>query len=501
MTKALPLSSGTTGARNRSQFLSPQSGMCSFCTEDCPGTCEIALAAVLGQQTVYPTTTGSNQVAGEKDYGFDWSDFNINGRVFGAVGCEPTYEEAEIYNVKLEREYGVYNRVKMAMPFMLPAIIKLNWKDYFGGAAMAGVSCTIGEGCRDKDPDLEVRNGKIVSFPWIKGVIDSFDRYYRGYGQIFLQINPEDDMLGVAEVALEKYGCEAVEIKFGQSAKGTQPVVRCKDLAAAKKAAASGLIVKPDPNDPAVEKAYAEGVCGNFYQYARLPQWTEEYLVKRVRELRQMGAKNIGFKMTGYDKADIEKVLRIAAAAEVDNITFDGAGGGSGYSPCHMMNEFGLTPIMLESAVVSLAKKLKAEGLKLPAITVAGGYSNEGQAFKALAYGEGEVMAVGFTRAAMAAAMTGKSVGDAIKAGKVPPLYERFGSTVEDVFTDLADLRAIYGKEANGFSTGAIGVFSFLRKIGFGIQHFAALNRKFDIRYLDRTDLIPLNRDAAELLK
>ena len=37
-----------------------------------------------------------------------------------------------------------------------------------------------------------------------------------------------------------------------------------------------------------------------------------------------MGAKNVGFKMTGYDKADIEKVLRIAAAAEVDNITFDG---------------------------------------------------------------------------------------------------------------------------------------------------------------------------------
>ena len=59
----VPLSSGFTGAVNRSKYISPQSGMCSFCTEECTGTCEIAMAAVLGKQTVYPTTTGSNQIA------------------------------------------------------------------------------------------------------------------------------------------------------------------------------------------------------------------------------------------------------------------------------------------------------------------------------------------------------------------------------------------------------------------------------------------------------
>jgi len=55
------LSSGLTFAKNRSAFISPQSGMCSFCTQDCNGTCELAQAAVLGAQTVYPTTTGNNQ--------------------------------------------------------------------------------------------------------------------------------------------------------------------------------------------------------------------------------------------------------------------------------------------------------------------------------------------------------------------------------------------------------------------------------------------------------
>ena len=36
--------------------------------------------------------------------------------------------------------------------------------------------------------------------------------------------------------------------------------------------------------------------------------------------------------------------------------------------------------------------------------------------------------------------------------------------------------------------------------MAFGLQHFAALNRKFDISLLDRSDLIPLTPQAAELL-
>ena len=86
MTFSPSMSSGFTAARNRSKYISPQSGMCSLCTEECPGTCEIAQAAVLGKITVYPTTTGANQIASEKDYPIDFSHFNINGRCFGALG-------------------------------------------------------------------------------------------------------------------------------------------------------------------------------------------------------------------------------------------------------------------------------------------------------------------------------------------------------------------------------------------------------------------------------
>lgn len=48
MTYSPKASSAFNDTWNRSTFISPQSGMCSFCTEECSGTCEIALAAVLG---------------------------------------------------------------------------------------------------------------------------------------------------------------------------------------------------------------------------------------------------------------------------------------------------------------------------------------------------------------------------------------------------------------------------------------------------------------------
>ncbi|MBQ1579714.1 MAG: hypothetical protein IIZ86_01105 [Firmicutes bacterium] len=49
--------SAFSDTKTRSQKLTPCSGMCSFCTEDCIGTCEIGLSAVLGKAMVYPTNT------------------------------------------------------------------------------------------------------------------------------------------------------------------------------------------------------------------------------------------------------------------------------------------------------------------------------------------------------------------------------------------------------------------------------------------------------------
>ena len=181
----------------------------------------------------------------------------------------------------------------------------------------------------------------------------------------------------------------------------------------------------------------------------------------------------------------------IGSKAQVDMITFDGAGGGSGYSPNKMMNEWSLPTILMEDAICTIVERLKNEGHYIPAITMTGGLSSEDQVFKSLALGNGHVTAIGLCRASMTAAMTGKNIGQKIKEGNVPKNMKKYGNTVDEIFGDFADLKAIYGKGANEFSLGAVGVFSYLNKIAFGVKHFAALNRKFDISYLDRSDLIP----------
>lgn len=500
MSYQTPMASAFNDTKMRSSMLSP-SGMCSFCTEDCAGTCEIGVSAMRGEFAVYPTNTGSNQVASEKVMPIDYSHFNINGRVFGAMGAEADTEQATIFNVKLDKEYGKDNKVLQTMPVILPALIKLNWKDYFAGAAMAGVSCVIGEGSPSKDPDLVMENGRIVKFEKLKEMLGAFNQYYRGYGQIILQCNHEDNAQGLPEYAIKEAGATAIEFKFGQSAKGTQPANRVKTLEEALAKVKDGFIVHPDPTDAAVQEAYAKKACPNFITYARLPQWTEEYLKERIAELKAMGLKNVYFKMAGYDAADMEKVLRIASACGVDMVTFDGAGGGSGYSPCKMMNEWGYPAVLIEAALLPICKQLESEGLDLPAIAITGGFASEDQVYKALALGAPYIQYVGLCRSTMAAAMNGKKIGEFLESGNVPAHVKAYGTTKEEVFADLPELRGLYGAAADDFSTGAIGAFSYLKRIAFGLQHFGALNRKFDINLADQSDLIPLTIPAKEIIK
>ena len=485
----------------RSDKITPCSGMCSLCSMDCAGACEVGLSAVLGKSMVYPTNTGNNQIASEKDNPVNYSIFNINGRCFGALGAPEDNNEATIFNVKLDCATTGENPVKLSVPLILPAIIKLNWKDYFAASAIMGTVCVIGEGSMSKDSNAKLENGKVVQFDMLKDMVDSFNKYDRGYGQIVLQCNVEDNAQGLPEYAITKHGVKAIEFKFGQSAKGTQPAVRLGSYEDAKVKKAAGFLVYPDPDDETVAQAASANRAPSFWTCARLPMWTECSLTERIDELRKLGMKNVYFKMAGFDRIDIERVLRIAAAVKVDMVTFDGAGGGSGYSPSKMMNEFGLPALCIESALVDICRKLEAEGLCIPFITVAGGFSSEDQVFKALAIGAPYVKAVGMCRAPMAAAMVGDKVGKQLDDGTVPSHLQKFGSTKEDLFLELGELRCIYGDAADEIPLGAVGAYSYLRKIAFGLQHFAALNRKFDISLVSSDDVIPLNQEARRILR
>lgn len=498
MSYSSPLGSTISKTHVRTpNHLSPFSGMCSVCTLECVGPCEIGLSAIRGSEAIYPFATDINQFASEKDYPLDFSHFNINGRVFGAWGCNETVEQATYSKVNLRSAFGKKHPVPLKAPIILPAMAKLNWKDYYAGAALAGVVVVIGEDVVMKDKNLELKRGKVHSSPLLKEMVDSFRAYDQGYGDIVVQANMDDEHLGVLEYAIEKLHVTSVEIKFGQAAKGIQGLGRIKSIDEALRLKELGYLVHPDPSDPDIAASYEKGIGQTFEKVGKLPLWDETSLVRRVEVLRQLGAKRVCFKTGPFDGKDLMDLLMIASAAETDLVTFDGAGGGTGNSPVKMMNEWGIPTVNLESMVYRMLHKMKEKGYALPPVAITGGFSMEDHVFKGLALGAPYVTLVGIGRAAMAAAMVAKQVGDEIAAGAIPKEYQRFGTTLEEVFENVKRLKVVYGNEALNISPGAIGLYSYLERISAGLQQLMALNRRFSLEYISRDDLIPLTALAS----
>ena len=467
--------------------ISDLSGMCSVCSDKCPGLCEIGLSAVRGIEAAYPFGTANNQFASEKVYPFDFSHFNINGRVFGAMGAAEDSETTNVHSVDISYEFGYERKIKLRAPVILPAMAKLNWQDYYSGAAMAGVMVVIGENAVKLDKDLQHdSNGKVSHAPFLGKMIEYFRRYDRGYGDIILQVNADDIVLGTAEYALKNFDLKTIEIKFGQAAKGIQHVAPVNSAEEAEFLKKNGYLVFENPNG------------SGLIQCGRLPMWNEASLGEIIARFRAYGAKNIFFKMAGFDVSDIRRVLQIASANNVDLITFDGAGGGSGNSPNKMMNEWSHPTIDLIKIVNRLVGEMREENLWIPEIAIAGGIAMEDTMFKALALGAPNIKLVGIGRAAMAAAVTGKNVGELVENDATPASYKAFGDTADTIFKDANYIKSIYKETGKPISYGAIGLYSYLSRLSFGLKLLMALNRKFSLKYIHQSDVIPLTKEARE---
>lgn len=500
MTYSKELGSTITNTKVRTpDNISLFSGMCSVCTDKCTGTCEIGLSAIRGTQAIYPFKTDINQFASEKDYPLDFSHFNIDGKVFGVWGCDEDADQATFPKVDINSKFGVENQIDIKAPIILPAIAKLNWKDYYSGAALAGVPVVIGEDVVSKDKGLVLENGKVVKSPLIEEMLSYFNRYSRGYGDIILQANYDDEDLGVLDYAIKELGVKSVELKFGQGSKGIQGMGRVEDIDAALDFQEKGYLIYPDPSNPQISKNYRNGIGRVFEKIGRLPMWNEEILINRVKQLKEMGAKRVCFKTGPFAPKDLINILKIASNAGVDLVTFDGAGGGSGNSPSKMMNEWGIPTVYMESILYTVLKKMKENNYDLPQIAIAGGFATEDHVFKGLSLGAPYIDMIGIGRAAMTAAMVGKRIGNLIEQGVVPKELQRFGTTKEDIFEDIRELKEIYRDEIDNISTGAIGVYSYLNRISTGLRQLMALNRKFALEHIDRTDIVPLTELAKQV--
>lgn len=291
-----------------------------------------------------------------------------------------------------------------------------------------------------------------------------------------------------------------MELKFGQAAKGIQGMGRIQSIEEATRLKKMGYLMFPDPLDEDVIRNYDNGIGKTFEKVGRLPMWTEPYLKERIRILRDLGAKRICFKTGPYDQRDLKLILKIASEVNVDLVTFDGAGGGTGNSPLRMMNEWGTPTVQLEAMVYELLLDLANQGKGLPQVAITGGIAMEDHVFKALALGAPYIQLVGIGRAAMAAAMTARQIGDKISSGQIPMALKSYGETKEDIFENYKVLKLVYGKDADQIPTGAVGVYSYLERIIEGLKQLMALNRKFSLAHVSGDDIMGMTQEAHSIL-
>ena len=500
--------SAATLTKNRTEdAIVPISGMCATCIDGCIGMCDIGKSSYRGVEVIYPQPFGIISSAGEIEYPVDLSHFTILGTCRGAHGIEADSDIALFENVNIEQTIGHDKGIKLKMPVVIPGlgstnIAKNNWEGLAIGAAISGIISTIGENVCGMDPESTIKNGRIIHSPQMENRVKLYQRWQQdGYGGIVLQANVEDTNLATQEYAIEKLGVEIVELKWGQGAKDIGGEVKIKDLKRAQMLKERGYIVLPDPHDPNVIDAFNKHVFHEFERHSRLGMVEIESFMKRVEVLRAAGAKYVFLKTGAYRPSDLALAVRCASEAKIDLLTVDAAGGGTGMSPWRMMNEWGVPPIELWSLFYNYLDKLAKKGKYVPDAAFASGITMEDQMFKGLALGAPYFKMIGMARAPLAAAMVGKNIGLAIEQGDLPVYVSRFGRTKDEIFETAPELKIIFGERFDDIPTGAIGLYTYMKRLHQGLRQIMAGSRKFALEYIARDDISALTQEASAISK
>ena len=498
--------SAATLTKNRTEdSISPLSGMCTTCVDGCIGMCEIGKSAYRGPEMIYPQPFGIITTASAKNYPLDLSHFTILGRAAGAWGIEADSDKALFPNVNLEVQWGRKPGIRSKLPFVLAAmgstnIAKTNWEGLAAGCAITGTCLTVGENVCGMDPQSQFSNGRVLTSPELEWRVQSFREWQQdGYGEVIIQANVEDTRLGVQEYALTKLGVKAVELKWGQGAKDIGGEVKIRDLEKARLLKKRGYVVLPDPEDPVVVEAFERGNFREFERHSRVGMADHDAFLRRVEELRKLGAKWVTLKTGAYRPADLARAVKWSSEAELDLLTVDAAGGGTGMSPWRMMNEWGVPGIELHSLLYQYCDTLAKKGQYVPPIALAGGFTFEDQIFKGFALAAPYVKLISWARGPLAAAMVGKTIGRHIEQSSLPIYVERFGTTVSEVFVTAPELQERFKDRFRKLPVGAIGFYTYYQRVAQGLRQLMCGARKFGLEHISRDDIAALTPRAAEI--
>ncbi|ATZ61672.2 MAG: glutamate synthase-related protein [Methanosarcinales archaeon Met12] len=500
----------TTGTATRFKDISPTSGMCPICVKNCTVLCEIGKSAFRGREVLYPAPEefGHSTAASNKDYGLDWSHFQILTDVLGAEGIEPDPDRAIFPAADVKTSAG-------GVPLKVPAftaglgstaVAQNYWNGLAVGAAISGTIQVIGENICGMDMNLKITNGEVAHSDSLKYRVDKYREFWDGvHGDIVVQTNVEDQRLGVDKYALSKLEVNIIERKWGQGAKAIGGEVRIDDIAKAIELKRRGYVVLPDPEDSSVQRAFKEGAFKTFERHSRVGFPTHEGFVEDVENLRAQGAKRVFLKTGAYRPVITAFTLKAASEAKIDLLTFDGAGGGTGMSPVPMMNECATPTVYLQAQVMKCIELLKKKGRYVPDIAFAGGFVNETQMFKSIAMsdmGSGpHVKAIAMARAPITAVMKAEHFVELANEGKLPRSFEQnYGAAPEQFFIAMSDLVDEYGARARELPAGAVGLYTYyVDRLGTGLKQLMAGSRKFKLNLISRNDIASISEIAERV--
>ena len=522
-----PKSNDASGTVNRGNPC--ESGLCTLCVSDCKGKCETWLSSLVGRKLLYPrnfgnSTSGANHTSA---VGAGYHALRIQGYAYGSqglpAGLSKDPDDCVFPNVDIQTTFGGEITTKCRVPMMTGAlgstfIAAKYWNSFAAGAALCGFPIVIGENVVGVDKKSQLEKGRVISAPELDRRIDTFLRYYDGYGAVIVQINVEDTRTGVAEYLIDKYGDQVIiELKWGQGAKDIGGEIQVTDLEYAKFLKDRGYVVDPDPYDPTVQEAFKQRAIQSFARHSRLgatdiddSDGVEKAFKESVAYLRKLGYKRISLKTGAYGMEALAMAIRYAADCGLDLLTVDGAGGGTGMSPWNMMQHWGVPSLDLHAKTYEYCKLLDDNGTKVPDIALAGGFAREDHIFKALALGAPYTKLVCMGRAPMIPGYLGSNIEGTFKPEKraelsghwesLPTSVKNVGTYPEEIFAGWEAVKNKVGAdEMDSVPFGAVAMYGYADKLACGLQQFMAGARKFDLANISRDDIMSANRETEAI--
>ncbi|PIU32687.1 MAG: FMN-binding glutamate synthase family protein, partial [Syntrophobacteraceae bacterium CG07_land_8_20_14_0_80_61_8] len=265
-----------------------------------------------------------------------------------------------------------------------------------------------------------------------------------------------------------------------------------------------------------VQAAFKSGAIRSFARHSRMGgtnldrvDLVREDFMKSIDYLRGLGFHRISLKTGSYGMEELAMAIKFATDAELDLLTIDGAGGGTGMSPWNMMQSWGVPSILLHSKAHEYAKLLASRnGKKIVDLSFAGGIALEDNIFKALALGAPYTKLVCMGRAIMIPGFLGANIEGVLRPenkarvngnwDSLPKTVSQFGGSAEEIFASYFDVEKKVGKdEMKNIPYGAIAFCTLADKLTCGLQQLMAGARKFSLSQMSRSDLFAANRETA----